>query len=34
MTVGGVTEFVDLPAMGAHPKRKDIFVEIDYMGSI
>jgi hypothetical protein len=24
-------EFVDLPAMGADPDRKDIFVEIDYM---
>jgi hypothetical protein len=24
-------EFVDLPAMGADPERKDIFVEVDYM---
>ena len=31
VTVGGVTEFVNLPAMGAHPQIKDIFVEIDYM---
>ncbi|MCB0211951.1 MAG: choice-of-anchor L domain-containing protein [Anaerolineae bacterium] len=27
----GVNEFVDLPAMGADPKHKDVFVEIDYM---
>lgn len=31
VTVGGVTEFVNLPAMGADPHLKDIFVEIDYM---
>jgi WD40 repeat protein len=31
VTVGGVTEFVNLPAMGAHPQRKDIFIEIDSM---
>ena len=31
VTVGGVDEFVDLPAMGANPNHKDIFVEIDYM---
>ncbi|MCB9124674.1 MAG: choice-of-anchor L domain-containing protein [Caldilineaceae bacterium] len=31
VTVGGVPEFVNLPAMGADPQRKDIFVEIDYM---
>ncbi len=31
VTVGGVTEFVNLPAMGANPQHKDIFVEIDYM---
>lgn len=28
----GVTRFVDLPAMGADPLHKDMFVEIDYMG--
>lgn len=28
-TAGGV--FVDLPAMGAHPRRKDLFVWMDYM---
>jgi len=31
VTVGGVPEFVDLPAMGADPNHKDIFVEADYM---
>ncbi len=31
VTVGGVTEFVNLPAMGANPQRKDIFIEVDYM---
>ena len=31
LTVGGV--FVDLPAMGADPMHKDIFVEIDNMGA-
>ncbi len=31
VTVDGVDVFVDLPAMGADPERKDIFVEIDYM---
>ena len=31
VTVDGVDVFVDLPAMGADPMRKDIFVEIDYM---
>lgn len=31
VTVNGVDVFVDLPAMGADPKKKDIFVEIDYM---
>lgn len=29
--VGGQTVHVDLPAMGANPLRKDIFVEVDYM---
>ncbi|MFZ0548484.1 MAG: choice-of-anchor L domain-containing protein, partial [Candidatus Promineifilaceae bacterium] len=29
--VGGVPEFVDLPAMGADPMHKDVFVETDYM---
>ncbi len=33
VSAGGVNEFVDLPAMGADPLHKDIFVEIDYMGS-
>ncbi len=33
VTVNGVNVFVDLPAMGADPNRKDIFVEIDYMES-
>jgi hypothetical protein len=31
VTVDGSDVFVDLPAMGADPLRKDIFVEIDYM---
>ena len=31
LTVDG--EFVDLPAMGADPQHKDIFVEIDFMGN-
>ncbi len=31
VTIDGVDVFVDLPAMGANPNRKDIFVEIDYM---
>ncbi len=31
VTVNGVDVFVDLPAMGANPLRKDVFVEIDYM---
>jgi hypothetical protein len=31
VTTGGVPEFVDLPAMGADPDHKDIFVEVDYM---
>ncbi len=31
MTVGGEQWFVDLPAMGADPRSKDVFVEIDYM---
>ena len=31
MTVGGEQWFVDLPAMGADPLTKDVFVEIDYM---
>ena len=31
VTVDGADVFVDLPAMGADPMRKDIFVEIDYM---
>lgn len=31
VTVNGIDVFVDLPAMGSDPKRKDIFVEIDYM---
>jgi hypothetical protein len=31
VSVGGVDEFVDLPAMGADPNHKDIFVEADYM---
>jgi hypothetical protein len=29
LTVGG--DFIDLPAMGASPTHKDIFVEVDYM---
>jgi hypothetical protein len=33
VSVGGVDEFVDLPAMGANPQHKDAFVEIDYMGA-
>lgn len=28
----GEEEFVDLPAMGADPNHKDIFIEIDWMG--
>ena len=32
VTVGGIEEFVDLPAMGADAQHKDVFVEIDYMG--
>jgi hypothetical protein len=32
VTVGTTPVFVDLPAMGATPDHKDIFVEIDYMG--
>ena len=32
VSVGGVNEFVNLPAMGANPQHKDIYVEIDYMG--
>jgi hypothetical protein len=31
VTVGNDNIFVDLPAMGANPNRKDIFVEVDYM---
>lgn len=31
LTLNG--EFVDLPAMGADPEHKDIFVEIDWMGA-
>jgi hypothetical protein len=31
VSVNGVDVFLDLPAMGADPMRKDIFVEIDYM---
>lgn len=31
VTVNGADVFVDLPAMGANPKKKDIFVELDYM---
>jgi len=31
VTVGGVDKFVNLPAMGANPLHKDIFVEADYM---
>ena len=34
VTIGAVTEFVNLPAMGAKPDHKDIFVEIDYMKTI
>lgn len=30
LTIDG--EFIDLPAMGADPQHKDIFVEIDWMG--
>lgn len=30
-TVGGEQWFVDLPAMGADPRTKDVFVEIDFM---
>jgi hypothetical protein len=33
VSVGGVDEFVDLPAMGADPNHKDVFVEVDWMGS-
>jgi hypothetical protein len=32
VTVGGTPEFVDLPAMGADPQHKDVFIEIDWMG--
>ena len=32
VTVGGVDDFIDLPAMGANKDHKDIFVEIDWMG--
>jgi YVTN family beta-propeller protein len=31
VTVGNAAVFVDLPAMGANPDKKDIFVEVDYM---
>jgi hypothetical protein len=31
VNVDGTEVFVDLPAMGADPMRKDIFVEVDYM---
>lgn len=31
MVVGDEQYFVDLPAMGAHPRTKDVFVEIDHM---
>ncbi len=30
LTIGGTT--IDLPAMGADPQHKDVFVEIDWMG--
>jgi hypothetical protein len=33
VSVGGVNEFVDLPAMGADPNHKDIFVEVDWIGA-
>jgi hypothetical protein len=33
VTVGGVDEYVDLPAMGADPQHKDVFIEIDWMGA-
>jgi len=33
VTVDGADLFLDLPAMGADPYRKDIFVEVDYMVS-
>ena len=29
--VGGRSVFLNLPAMGANPRRKDVFVEVDYM---
>lgn len=32
VTVGGTPEFVDLPAMGADPQHKDVFIEIDWLG--
>ncbi len=31
VSVNGSDVFVDLPAMGANPYKKDVFVEIDYM---
>jgi hypothetical protein len=31
VNVNGIDSFLDLPAMGADPAKKDIFVEIDYM---
>lgn len=34
VTLDNVTEFVNLPAMGAKPDHKDIFIEIDYMKTI
>ena len=33
VSVGGIEEFVDLPAMGANPNHKDVFIEVDWMGA-
>ena len=33
VTVGGTPEYVNLPAMGAKPDHKDVFVEVDWMGA-
>lgn len=34
VTVAGTDEFVDLPAMGADPNHKDVFIEIDWMETV
>ena len=33
VTVGGQPVFVDLPAMGANPNHKDLFVQLDWMAN-